>query len=43
MKILYWKAVKAYNIADYNEAMDDLEKMNPTATTTFRVSNLKVF
>ena len=43
MKILFWKAAKAYNIENYNEAMDDLEKVNPTTTTTFRVSNPKVF
>ena len=43
MKILFWKAVKAYNIAKYNEAMDDSEKVNHTASVAFRFSNLKVF
>ena len=43
MNILFWKVAKACNITYYNEVMDDLEKMNPTTTVIFRVSNPKVF
>ena len=43
MKLMFWKAVKAYNIANYNEAMEELEKVNPATTVGFKGSNPKVF
>ena len=41
-KLMFWKAAKAYNIAEYNEIMDKLEKVNPAAFAGFRGSNPKV-
>ena len=29
MKLMLWKVAKGYNIADYNEAIEELEKVNP--------------
>ena len=43
MKLMFWKAAKAYNIADYNEERDELEKLNHATTIGFRGSNPKVF
>ena len=43
MKLMFWKAAKAYNIAYYNEAIEELEKFNPTTVASFKGSNPKVF
>ena len=42
-KLLLWKAAKAYNMIDYNEALDKIENVNPTATAGFRETNPKAF
>ncbi|CAH9125870.1 unnamed protein product [Cuscuta epithymum] len=43
MKLLFWKIVKAYNMADYNDAFDELAKVNVEAATAFKTYNPKVF
>ena len=43
MKLMFWKAAKAYNIAYYFEEIEELEKVNPATTTEFKGSNPKVF
>ena len=43
MKLMFWKATKAYNIACYNEAIKELEKVNIVAAAGFKGSNPKVF
>ena len=42
-KLLFWKAAKAYNMADYNEALDEMENLSHVATVRFRGANPKVF
>ena len=42
-KLLFWKAAKAYNMADYNEALDEMENLSHVATVGFRGANPKVF
>ena len=42
MKLMFWKAAKAYNIAYYNEAIEELEKVNPVAAAGFKGSNPKI-
>ncbi|XP_056690243.1 uncharacterized protein [Spinacia oleracea] len=36
MKLLFWKIAKAYNLADYNDAMDELTQLNVDAATAFK-------
>ena len=43
MKMMFWKATMAYNIAYYNEAIEELKKVNHAATAGFKGSNSKVF
>ena len=43
MNLMFWKAAKPYSIADYNEAIEELEKVNPTVVVGFKGSNPKVF
>ena len=43
MKLMFWKAAKAYNIAYYNEGIEELEKFNPAAVVGFKGRNPKVF
>lgn len=42
-KLLFWKASKTYNEADYNEALDEMEAVNPDAVIAFKIYNPKVF
>ena len=42
-KLLFWKATKVYNMADYNEALDEMENLNPATVVGFRGTNPKVF
>ena len=41
-KLLFWKASKAYNMANYNEALDEMENLNHAALAGFRGANPKV-
>ncbi|CAH9096905.1 unnamed protein product [Cuscuta epithymum] len=43
MKLLFWKIAKTYNMADYNDAFDELERVNPEAATAFKTYNPKLF
>ncbi|XP_048489808.2 uncharacterized protein LOC125491764 [Beta vulgaris subsp. vulgaris] len=43
MKLMFWKAAKAYSLADYNEALAEMEAENPNAVTDFKAHNSKVF
>ena len=43
MNLMFWKATKEYNIAEYNEAIEELEKVNLATTIDFKESNPKVF
>ena len=43
MNLMFWKDAKPYSIADYNEAIEELEKVNPTVVVGFKGSNPKVF
>ncbi|XP_021767683.1 uncharacterized protein LOC110732078 [Chenopodium quinoa] len=36
MKLQFWKIAKSYNKADYTDAMDELNTMNPDAATAFK-------
>ena len=42
MKLIFWKAAKAYNIAYYIEVIEELEKVNPIAAAGFKGSNPKI-
>ena len=42
-KLLFWKVAKAYNMADYNEVLDEMENLNHVATVRFKGANPKVF
>ena len=42
MKLMFWKTAKAYNIAYYNEAIEELEIVNLVAAVGFKGSNIKV-
>ncbi|XP_048497728.2 uncharacterized protein LOC125496290 [Beta vulgaris subsp. vulgaris] len=43
MKELFWRAAKSYNISDMNEALANMEKVNPLAVVGFKSYNPKVF
>ncbi|KAL2898965.1 hypothetical protein RDABS01_024047 [Bienertia sinuspersici] len=36
MKLQFWKIAKAYNLADFNDAIDELSEMNAEAALAFR-------
>ena len=42
-KLQFWKAAKAYNMEDYNEALDEMENFNHAVAVGFRGANPKVF
>ncbi|XP_056694728.1 uncharacterized protein [Spinacia oleracea] len=42
-KLVFWKVAKAYNMADYNEALDELTTLSEDAATAFKSYNPKVF
>ncbi|KAL2942163.1 hypothetical protein RDABS01_030513 [Bienertia sinuspersici] len=43
MKLQFWKIAKAYNMADYNDAIEELGNMNPAAVTAFKAYNPSCF
>lgn len=43
MKLLFWRCAKAYNEADFNDAIQDMNKVNPNAVDDFKKRNPKVF
>ncbi|XP_057247429.1 uncharacterized protein LOC130589845 [Beta vulgaris subsp. vulgaris] len=43
MKLLFWRAAKAYSIADYTDALDEMDTINPDATKAFKAHNPSVF
>lgn len=42
-KQLFWRAAKAYNEADYNDALEEMKKVNPLSVDAFKSYNPKVF
>ena len=36
MKLLFWRCVKAYNLADFEEAISEMEDANPVAVDAFK-------
>ncbi|KAL2898930.1 Replicase polyprotein 1a [Bienertia sinuspersici] len=42
-KLLFWNIVKAYNNADFNDAIEELEKVNLAAAEDFRSYNPQLF
>lgn len=42
-KLQFWKIAKAYNMEDYNDALDELEQIDPAAIVAFNRYNPKVF
>ena len=43
MKLMFWKTAKAYNIANNNEVIEELDKFNHVAIVGFKGNNPKVF
>ncbi|XP_048492961.2 uncharacterized protein LOC125493548 [Beta vulgaris subsp. vulgaris] len=43
MKLMFWKAAKAYSVVDFNEAMEEMSEVNSDAADAFRKHNLDVF
>ncbi|CAH9132495.1 unnamed protein product [Cuscuta epithymum] len=43
LKMLFWKAAKAYNGADLEEALDEMSKVNPVAASPFRSCTPNLF
>lgn len=43
LKLLFWTIAKAYNLADYNDALEKLETLHPDAATAFKGYNPKLF
>ncbi|XP_021723216.1 uncharacterized protein LOC110690668 [Chenopodium quinoa] len=43
MKLQFWKIAKSYNEADYNEALEQLKKMDPEAALAFQRYNPNCF
>ncbi|CAH9096762.1 unnamed protein product [Cuscuta europaea] len=41
--MIFWKAKKAYNEADFVEALDEMGKVSPAAVTAFKAYNPKCF
>ncbi|KAH9623671.1 hypothetical protein KSS87_000247 [Heliosperma pusillum] len=42
-KGLFWRAARAYNEADYVDAMEEMESLNPIAALSFKAQNPKTF
>ena len=42
MKMIFWKAAKAYNMVEYNEVLEETGAQNPAAVEAFRRYNPKV-
>ncbi|XP_021766110.1 uncharacterized protein LOC110730595 [Chenopodium quinoa] len=43
MKLLFWRAAKSYNMSDYNDALNDMGKLDQEAVVGFRSYNPRVF
>ncbi|XP_056688557.1 uncharacterized protein [Spinacia oleracea] len=43
MNLMYWKIAKAYNMADYEDACEQLNEINPYALIAFKSYNPKLF
>lgn len=43
MKLQFWKIAKAFNLADYNDALAELEAINIDAATDFKGYNPRFF
>ncbi|XP_056695664.1 uncharacterized protein [Spinacia oleracea] len=43
MKLLFWKIAKAYNLADFNDAVEEMNAINEDAVTAFKSYNPKLF
>ena len=43
MKLLFWRCAKAYNEADFSEAIEDIEKANLLAVESFMKMDVKLF
>ena len=43
LKLLFWKAVKAYNKADFEDALVEMEKILPAVVDGFKRYNLACF
>ncbi|XP_010667686.1 uncharacterized protein LOC104884698 [Beta vulgaris subsp. vulgaris] len=43
MKLLFWKIAKAYNVANYNDALEELAELNSDAAIAFKAYNPKCF
>lgn len=43
MKLAFWKIAKSYSMADYTEALEELNNTNPAAAASFRAYTPKNF
>ncbi|KAL2903511.1 Antiviral helicase SKI2, partial [Bienertia sinuspersici] len=43
MKALFWKAAKAYNEADFNDAIEEMEQVDPGAVIAIKAHNPSLF
>ncbi|XP_056698676.1 uncharacterized protein [Spinacia oleracea] len=43
MKLLFWKIAKAYNLADFNDAVEEMNAINEEVVTAFKSYNPKLF
>ncbi|XP_056698603.1 uncharacterized protein [Spinacia oleracea] len=43
MKLMFWKAAFAYNMADFNDAIKEMEAVDPDAVVAFKKYNPKLF
>ncbi|KAL2933974.1 Antiviral helicase SKI2, partial [Bienertia sinuspersici] len=43
MKGLFWKAAKAYNEVDFNDAIEEMEQVDPGAVIAFKAHNPSLF
>ncbi|XP_021763991.1 uncharacterized protein LOC110728656 [Chenopodium quinoa] len=43
LKLMFWKIAKSYNMADYKENLETLEKLDPDATNAFTAYNPRLF
>lgn len=43
MKILFWKVAHAYNVVDYNDALQKMAEVSSVVVDDFNVANPKCF
>ena len=43
LKLLFWGCVKSYNVADFNDALQDMTELNRAAADEFRKADPNVF